>query len=542
MAYYQIGGLKAHTHGWFGHDTKQLSDLVYFSLSNSENVKGKSEAESKGIELVLGMLNTGASYLLVSRDQMDRILRYASHRFPSRLDQPRLASHYASLSPISFFSPAELNAKIKTYAQKPGKKARQRDTSKANTMFDSENPARACFEHQRVLWKAVQPDGTIELTKFALPEMYWLASTSLVALTFIAWNFDSIENRRVNPKILDLGLASVPCMAFRGDYESQVSHSTHLKIEEHSSYGNRGISAAPFKYGTTEIVKKDALGGRLNAFFASIPSDRVFLLVYDADQTCNALKALDVNIGDYKSGIDAFLAPSRESSAQLSRQQRDHKHFARHGDANNVDNHRDARSDSRKRSRSPSRHRNMYSQRTRSPIARQSRLPSPERGISASVDEVEEGEEIEDESPRKTEVYMIDVRALFLALSRLNPSDLKSLPDLAARLGIPVDQMTSCAGNECHLLIEAWKCMASGTSIDEQHVERWLSVQSASLSTNEDAPNPEPEVNNQHADSDEEIDPNDIVVHQIAMLEQPQARLGGFGPPTNDYDSGDSDY
>lgn len=92
------------------------------------------------------------------------------------------------------------------------------------------------------------------------------------------------------------------------------------------------------------------------------------------------------------------------------------------------------------------------------------------------------------------------------------------------------------------LLIEAWKCMASGTSIDEQHVERWLSVQSTSLSTNEDAPNPEPEVNNQHADSDEEIDPNDIVVHQIAMLEQPQARLGGLGPPTNDYDSGDSDY
>ena len=100
------------------------------------------------------MQTSGASYLLVSEDQMKRISTSATAgRGVNRkkLDRPHHASAYASLSPIYFPTPKELSEKMQSYVQKKSKsgKGPVRDTSRANKMFDGENPARSSFEHQR---------------------------------------------------------------------------------------------------------------------------------------------------------------------------------------------------------------------------------------------------------------------------------------------------------------------------------------------------------------------------------------------------------
>ncbi|KAI5117473.1 hypothetical protein M0805_007178 [Coniferiporia weirii] len=540
MSYYQIVGFGAHTHGLFRFNIQRLCEIVYSALSVSE-------AKGKNIEMVLGMLNTGCSYLLVTEEQMDQIIRYAGTQVDSRrLDHPQPAASYASLSPISFSSSGELYAKAKTFTQKskPGKLSRGKDISQANKIFDQDNPARPSFERQRVLYKAIQ--GTIDFDKFALPEMYWLASTSLVALTFQTWNADSIEQRRTNPKILDLGLTSVPCMAFReSNYEGQVSHSVHIKIEEHRELRNGGKDIAPFKYGSSEMVSKNALGKRLNEFFAAINSERAFLLVYDAKQTCNALRMLGVDVSGYKVDIHSLLTkrdivrPGEFKMHDPHRHQHMNSSDDRHPRSYSLgEASRNFFDDPRRRSRSPLRHPEPYLQRPRSPPPQRNGLK--EEGSFSSDDE-------DEEIQRSAEVYIIDVHALFLALSRLNPGELKSLPDLASRLGIPVDQTMSCAGNGCHLLISSWQQMASGRTIDEQHEERWLQrlVANESFSGKGDGNNTgfdHGESAQPGANSDEEVDPNDIVVPPATDFMRSQVFTGDFRPPADDYDTDDSDY
>ncbi|THH12014.1 hypothetical protein EW145_g286 [Phellinidium pouzarii] len=484
--------------------------------------------------------------------QMTQILRYAGRQINSEnLQLPLPAAHYASLSPITFYSSAEIYAKAKTYVQKqkPGK-SQGRDTSQANKNFSQDNLARASFEHQRVLYKAIH--DTIEFDKFALPVMYWLASTSLVALTFRAWNTEFIGKRRMNPTILDLGLTNVSCMAFREEcYERQIIHSTHIKIEEHHTLQNNAIPYAPFKYGTTETVKKDALGKRLNEFFSAIVSERAFLLVYDAEQTFNALKTLGVDVDSYKTGIKALLTRNEVSQPEVYGMDAPHHHLQE----NNHDrrrsqpyfHEREPRRHSYHRSRSPPRRPEPYLQRPRSPWSYRNEDAEQPLFYGDNETTTEEGEEDEDVVQRTTEIYVIDVRALFLAFSRLHPHDLKSLPDLAARLGIPVDQTMACSGNECHLLIKAWERMASGKAIDEQYAEHCsLKKQSATqpIFFKKDMFTPKADLNMSTDGMQEEknvdVDPNDIVVPQVSR--QPQACVGGFRPPTDDYDTDDSDY
>lgn len=100
------------------------------------------------------MKNTGASYLLLSEEQMKRISTSANAGRGidrRRLNRPHHASLYASLSPIFFPSPKELCEKMQSYIQKKSKpgKGPLRDTSRANKTFDREYPARSSFEHQR---------------------------------------------------------------------------------------------------------------------------------------------------------------------------------------------------------------------------------------------------------------------------------------------------------------------------------------------------------------------------------------------------------
>ncbi|KAL5511280.1 hypothetical protein ACEPAH_4496 [Sanghuangporus vaninii] len=523
MYFYQVGGLNSHTYHWFRYDTGALAECVFSALSAQTNADA--DEKKNEIELVLGIMDTGASYLLVTDSQMKTIIRF---RNLARPWAPHHASHYASLSPITFRSSAELYAKLKTYDQNARKKksgrAQGQDTSPANKMFNQYNPARAFFEHQRVLWYATQ--SPIDINKFGLCELpTWIASTSFVSLTTEIWQKESIEKRKKDPTILSLELASVTCIAFeRDDYASKISHSIRVKIKEHSFIANG--PSVPRNDTSLEVVKAAELGRRLNDFFAAIDSKQALLLVYDAEQTLSSLKKLGVDVSQYRTGIGTLLygqGPKQEEEKEVP------PHSSTWGAKPFF------AEEHRARSRSPKRH-SSYPRRFRSPSSVRNTDSKPYNAVKKEEepedgDEVEDGEEA-DSSP--TQVYVIDVLSLFLAVSRFAPGGVKSLHDLVARLEIAKD----CNENESHLLIEAWRSMASGKAIDEQHTERSSSRAFAAAPLRVESSN----TGLADHDSDEEFDPNDIVVDRNRPQHPLPVFSGGLRPPTDDYDSDDSDY
>ena len=145
----------------FGYDTRQLAQFIFESLQQSkaedDKCAARGERKSSSIELLIGILVSGSSYVLCTREQMGLItsrvpehLRRRTHG-PSRPDR---ADFYASISPIIFESAESLHEKIKTYTQKKKKNAGGApfiDTSVANKAYQhgDTNFERPSFEHQR---------------------------------------------------------------------------------------------------------------------------------------------------------------------------------------------------------------------------------------------------------------------------------------------------------------------------------------------------------------------------------------------------------
>lgn len=105
---------------------------------------------------MLGILPNGASYLLMTSEQMHKFtLKY---RLPVPRN-PRKAGDYLSLSPIYFNSYKELSDKIGTYKYRPGNQSTREqgapslDHSKANRGYVRNGPDivhyRGYFEQQR---------------------------------------------------------------------------------------------------------------------------------------------------------------------------------------------------------------------------------------------------------------------------------------------------------------------------------------------------------------------------------------------------------
>lgn len=128
----------------FQFDDNSLCETVFDALK-----------EKDGTELVLGVLPSGASYVLATSEQFERISSSFRRGHPVR---PDLASDYASLSPITFRTLEEFERKVKSLQQKSRKKGKrnfegeQIDNSQANKAFflgNSTNLSRSNFEHQR---------------------------------------------------------------------------------------------------------------------------------------------------------------------------------------------------------------------------------------------------------------------------------------------------------------------------------------------------------------------------------------------------------
>ena len=65
----------------------------------------------------------------------------------------------------------------------------------------------------------------------------WVQSMPIVSFSYNDWRFKLKEERRADPIILEIGLASLPCQAFteREDYRSQI-RSFYITIKENQIF------------------------------------------------------------------------------------------------------------------------------------------------------------------------------------------------------------------------------------------------------------------------------------------------------------------
>lgn len=124
--------------------------------------KSLADRDTGHLQLILGILESGASYLLLTPSEMDDIARTARQK-PTRGRNTYPASDFLSLSPISFETVDALTKKLKSYTQSTKssrKKNRATVESRANeephdssqsnkTYVRGERSRRYAFEQQR---------------------------------------------------------------------------------------------------------------------------------------------------------------------------------------------------------------------------------------------------------------------------------------------------------------------------------------------------------------------------------------------------------
>lgn len=181
--------------------------------------------------------------------------------------------------------------------------------------------------------------------------------------------------------------------------------------------------------------------------------------MYDAEQTINALKKLGINVTTYQKGIYTLLYGENRTSTN-NRNYPNDRRMAYHYDRRTTDRRasQDTSStytswpDSRRRSRSPQR-RSACPQRPRSPLPHHQHESKPH--LPPRREEVANGDEEEEEETEAppAKIFVIDVHALFLALSRLEPRGLKDLQDLARRLGLSNESSDPYVGDGCRYVL-----------------------------------------------------------------------------------------
>jgi len=458
--YYQVGGFQGNL--------REIPDERLLQCPDGE-----------GLDLVLGIRPNGASYLLLPESRY-RAMRW---RLPnSRYD---LADKFLSLSPIHFANRAELDKKLKSYASTKSNKGipkdQIRDRSKANTSFtvagsglSEAGRIRGAFEMQRVLVLSRpmlgQLDRTqaVELSLHNVPEQ-----VTVVSLCYNTWKADTrtMRERETDPKVLDIGWTTWSKPTQWNGSQITPSETTHAVVEEERYLNNPGLKRIQCEYATTTYKKRGEIAWNLSmALSGKYP---VVLLVHDEARTLTTLRALGIDTSEWVSGIASLLYEGAREPVQTM--------------------HRSSRS------RSPGR---------RSELA----------------DRVERNRR-----PAGATVYVVDVRSLYLALRQIAPAT-DNVPTNSRGLGVqlnpPKDKPSAvtpkviadsdrwwCAGTESLLLGKMWYSMARGPNIDDQRALRSSSAlmidaaesSLASVSTEPAA------VGLTAEDSDDEVDPNDIL-------------------------------
>ncbi|KAH9950288.1 hypothetical protein B0H21DRAFT_565632 [Amylocystis lapponica] len=506
--YYQIGGYQGHY--------KDIPDTLAQKFVGSN---------PDGVDLVLGIRPSGASYVLISQAQTEKIFGRPSYGsfWP--------AERFISLSPIHFATAEELATKLKAMTSKRTNKNEPRDRSKANTTYTTggdgpsdKGTARAAFEHQRVLFRLCRREQ-FEPAHYALQPSPRLCETRVIALTYNLWTLDlrPLRDRMSDPFLLDFGWTEFTLPT--ASREFTATSSKHFVIEERRTLHNPRVVRSVFQNGSTENIIRSALDAQVQRLFAQLdPAQPILLFVHNEQATRAVLASLGVDTIQWKSGISDLLyrgadRAQRDPYNDRDRDRRQHEH----------NSWRDRGG--------------YYPSRSRSP-----RRAADDRGRPRSPPP----------APRRAAVHFVDVREMYLTLKDI-VSTKDSINTNAIDLGIKLPQCTMvnnrgtdgqkppawlcwCAGNESRVLGQMWNTMVSDRTIDEQRIFRWSSELDTPLGGASTASTDALQATAED-DDEENFDPNDAVVPMGQAGGSASGAQGGAGQPAPEWDSdSDSDW
>ncbi|KAI6137517.1 hypothetical protein EDD17DRAFT_1501627 [Pisolithus thermaeus] len=339
--FYQVSGYRAHSNGWYQYDDKPMIRALA-SETSKDFRPGGSDAP---LELVLGILPCGASYVLLTTEQM--------HLFTQkyRLNIPRgswRSSDFLSLSPIYFHSEAELSSKLATYKQRPRNKNRReteepRDNSQANRGYVAGPVSvhyRAYFEQQRYVYMQYRCVRWIQCSfrrtlyhllakrispeKFALSPPSWLSGIRVISIVFVQWSVDNRrrDERLQNPSLIEVGITDAHFPSFfdtltgsgmlkeesRLAAISKGGTTLHLKLKQ-AAKNPRSKPQMP-NHSKVEEITKSELPQRLRTLFdhdAQKSGMPLIVLCHDEEMTRGILERAGIDVSSYESGLSSLL-------------------------------------------------------------------------------------------------------------------------------------------------------------------------------------------------------------------------------------------
>ncbi|KAG2148836.1 hypothetical protein DEU56DRAFT_869590 [Suillus clintonianus] len=224
--YYQIGGFRAHSESWFQmYDDKQMIDAI----ANDQGPELRPGGPGAPIELVLGILPCGASYVLMTSHQMWTFVRKHRQRPPGK--RPWKVDDFVSLSPIYFATKSDLQDKLKTYKVKSQKNKKDKeDNSPANRGFiqlrerGNSSNARADFENQRF-----DEIATYFIGALGLINPVWAGAIRVISIIVNTWHKDRRRERFDKPNIIDVGWTDVMLPEYL--QSGRVTETVHIKMK-----------------------------------------------------------------------------------------------------------------------------------------------------------------------------------------------------------------------------------------------------------------------------------------------------------------------
>ncbi|KAJ6595962.1 hypothetical protein B0H10DRAFT_770103 [Mycena sp. CBHHK59/15] len=429
--YYQLGGFagSVSAHPKYA---STLATKVYEALYEPKNT----------LELVLGIRRSGTSHLLLTTAQRNAIFasthpkeRVALNILNAKLaftkeerdklkeereeflrtllvwDGADSASDFESLSPITFRAHDELAVKLDALQpRRSGKDAVAWDTSVQNRAYQDGESREGV---PRGLFENSRVfyqvlRKQLEAGRCDLRDTSWTATVRVLAFCCNLWTRD----RRT--KVLDIGWceAQVPDL----DGES-LEMSRHIVNRENQNLVNPGKEK--YEWGESETYGVQKAAEELQRVFGGCTKPTqspIVLLVHEEKTARDVLQSFDIDVSRWDSGLKRLLRPPV------------------------VIHRNEPLKSSGRRSASPR------------PQASSRRASPPPRSLYAPV-------------------YIVDVRSMFIALlETLNDSE--SVPAICRRLKLYPEAKGWCAGNECRMLVQAFRSMAEGMPINEQK-KRW---------------------------------------------------------------------
>ncbi|KAJ7018257.1 hypothetical protein C8F04DRAFT_1328459 [Mycena alexandri] len=441
MDYYQLGGFEASIHS---HPMFSLGEKVYEVLRQQQHPGD----EGLGLSLVLGALHppqiapismkdpgiksAGTSHVLITRDERDAI-----HRESIKFDN----AYKAEFAQQKFKNEKEREearaAMYRTFLRFPrGRVALGEfeslspiflpDMDALSTKLDSLTPAKVSTHDNSRANRAYQDThvayvvqrGQFENSRVVYLVLQNQISRNLRELGDTSWRtslrvFSFCCNIWANDLRSPWDRKTVPkvldigwCEAGVPSLEPEEKTQRHLVLKENRQLSNSG-KIDPYEYGETELCSLQSATQRLQSVFAKFAQPLPYptiLLVHDVQATISVLQHFGLDMALWKFDLKSLLRPG-ESSSQP-----------------------------RGRSASPG------------ATNRSGRDSPPPR--------------------RYAPMYVVDVQALFVALLREGDTS-KSVPSICKRLGL-YRPKGWCAGNECWMMVDVFRAMASGKSIDDQ--------------------------------------------------------------------------